>query len=1160
MRSERVAELFRVRERFIRSVHLERDFRDANALRGYVITPHGRAGLNRLAEGLAPESGQRAWRITGDYGSGKSSFALALAHLLSNRDSRLPEQLRQVVDFRRIGGRPNLFPILVTGSRAPLAVAIVAAIRRSLEETSGRGKPAKVLEHARSLEATSAKTIPSDAKVLQLIEDLGAYLTSTSKASGILLIVDELGKFLEFAAMHPDRQDVYFLQALAEAATRSQQIPLFVVGILHQGFNAYADHLSEHAQREWEKVAGRFEEMVFDQPLEQTSTLVADALGVRTDALPGFIARQAREDMDSAVAMGWYGPSAPAKGLRDLAPRLYPLHPTVLPVLARLFHRFGQNERSLFSFLFSSEPSGLRSFAEQSTTADGFYRIHHLYDYARVCFGQRLSVQSYRSHWNHIESVVESFPVDGSADIRVLKTIGLLNLIDTQPLLASDVAIHLSVAAEQSKSDVVKVALRRLQKEKRVIHYRGAGGGYCLWPHTSVNLDKAYRDAERAISPTPRVASLIESTVDPRPLVARRHYIETGNLRYFRVRYAAVSDLPRCIEEPLGQADGMILVALCETPQERDEAMSFARSAPLADRPEVLVAIPAPLSTLRGLVLEAQRWEWVATHVPELGNDRYAAEEVSRQVAASRRALNDRVQAFLGLGKSTASTELLWFRQHRAVPIENGLLLLRKLSTFCDEIFDQAPRVKNELLNRHDLSSAAAAARMRLIERLLSSPTLPLLGMDETKKPPEMSMYLSVLKHGGLHRETTRGFDVLEPLADSDELNLLPALGRIFKLLTSNPDGRVRVTAVFAELARPPYGVRAGLAPLLLAAFAAIHEEEVAFYSNDAFVRRISGQDFMRLVKSPESFEIQFCRVTGVRAVLFAQLSALLNADRPEQRADSLLDVVRTLCVFAAQLPTFTHKTRRLTATAIAVRDALIAAREPANLIFRDLPKACGFEPFRSDASAADRVVRDFVSALKTSLEELKAAYPEMLQRMKEALASAFDSPGSFDDVRRRLASTADRLLSGLFEPKLKAFCLRLQDRALGETEWLESLGSFICEKPPAKWFDADVDQFCEELQRMVGQFRRVEAAAFSNSPNGSSAIRVAVTLADGNDLQRVVYLNESEEARASVLEAQVANLFTSERRVALVGALRAIWKELRVSPDVPSELKGGRT
>ncbi len=48
---------------------------------------------------------------------------------------------------------------------------------------------------------------------------------------------------------------------------------------------------------------------------------------------------------------------------------------------------------------------------------------------------------------------------------------------------------------------------------------------------------------------------------------------------------------------------------------------------------------------------------------------------------------------------------------------------------------------------RRKLSSAAVAARMRLIERVLDNATEDYLGMDASKKPPEMSMYLSALRH-----------------------------------------------------------------------------------------------------------------------------------------------------------------------------------------------------------------------------------------------------------------------------------------------------------------------------------------------------------------------------------------------------------------------------
>ena len=79
MPEKRISDLFNIGNRFLRSTHLERDFEDPSALLGYVVTDFTRSCLGRVANGLEPRSGQRAWRMTGDYGAGKSSFALLCA-------------------------------------------------------------------------------------------------------------------------------------------------------------------------------------------------------------------------------------------------------------------------------------------------------------------------------------------------------------------------------------------------------------------------------------------------------------------------------------------------------------------------------------------------------------------------------------------------------------------------------------------------------------------------------------------------------------------------------------------------------------------------------------------------------------------------------------------------------------------------------------------------------------------------------------------------------------------------------------------------------------------------------------------------------------------------------------------------------------------------
>src|ERR1700722_17339419 len=128
----KIADLFATQGRFLRSAHLERDFYDPSALQGYVVTPDIRDSIDRISAALNPKSGQRAWRLTGDYGSGKSSFALLLAHLLSGRATELPVAVKRGVDIKKFGSGNGLLPVLITGSREPLTAALVRGLVRAL--------------------------------------------------------------------------------------------------------------------------------------------------------------------------------------------------------------------------------------------------------------------------------------------------------------------------------------------------------------------------------------------------------------------------------------------------------------------------------------------------------------------------------------------------------------------------------------------------------------------------------------------------------------------------------------------------------------------------------------------------------------------------------------------------------------------------------------------------------------------------------------------------------------------------------------------------------------------------------------------------------------------------------------------------------------------
>lgn len=1150
MRKNDLLSLIRPSERFLRSADLTRDYNDPHALEGYYLTPFTRQCLARIGEGLAPHSSRRSWRLTGQYGTGKSSFGLLLASSLRDASQRLPKPLlREVGNLLPAVVRGDTYlPVLVVGSREPMALAVLRSLAATLAEQPVRGRKSDLEQEIISL-LEKAQPVSED-RLVSIIEQASAKMVTSGKAKGLVLILDEVGKFLEYAALNPDRQDIYLLQRLAESANRSGKHPILLICFLHQGFNAYASELSVTSQREWEKVAGRLEEIVFEQPLDQVATIVASALNTQIQKLPDTIRKQAAASMDQATFLGWYGTASSKKTLRENAPCLFPIDPMVLPVLIRTFQRFGQNERSLFSFLLSFEPLGLRAFCSNTPVYQAHpYRLHHFYDYIRFNFGHRLAVASYRSRWSVIESTIESFQSPEPLDHMVLKTVGILNVLQADDISPTEEAIQWAIAGSKKDGHAqVSSVLTNLRK-RGVIHYRGHAKSYCLWSYTSVDIEARYDEAKRQIDKLPQVSATILDKLDTRPIVARRHYINTGNLRYFQVLYCPASELIDRLSESHNQSDGTIFVPLCENEREHQQALAVALRYKNSPNRLFLIAVPQPLQKLSSNVLESFRWDWVMSHTPELNHDAYAREEVSRYQNRAANNLQKAIQDYISLNRLGGRSSLTWMYNGKKLSIASGRALLTRLSDLCDQIYVQAPRIQNELINRHNLSSAAAAARMRLVELMFTNADKAMLGFTSDKNPPEKSMYLSVLQEAQLHRKASGRWQITDP-PENDPCHMRPALERIREIIKEKPDTRIPIDKVIRELRQAPYGLRDGLIPLLLALIAITNEQEVAFYKKGTFLSELHQEAFLQLTKSPQDFEIQYCKIEGVRSDLFKKLTELLELKPATEAAQiELLDITRNLCIFVAQLPEYTRNTKRLSKHALAVREVILAAQEPIRMIFHDLPTACGCAKFFMGTQAFGREAQQFTKTLKMALEELRLAFSELQSRQRTAIRKEFGyEDQGFSRTRREVAARAESLLLHVTEPKLKAFCFRLLDENMPENDWLESVGSLLSLRPPQRWHDEEEDTFDRELPAYVGRFLRAESIMFlaTKGNRGGGGLRIAVTQADGQEKQEVMHINADDEAQLHKLEQDITKLIGKNKRLGLAAASRAIWSQLK--------------
>lgn len=79
-----ISELIQVNTHYTRSINMERDINSQAVVEAYIPTSRALRTLDTMADAFLSGEKPRAWSLVGPYGSGKSSFAVFLAHLLSN--------------------------------------------------------------------------------------------------------------------------------------------------------------------------------------------------------------------------------------------------------------------------------------------------------------------------------------------------------------------------------------------------------------------------------------------------------------------------------------------------------------------------------------------------------------------------------------------------------------------------------------------------------------------------------------------------------------------------------------------------------------------------------------------------------------------------------------------------------------------------------------------------------------------------------------------------------------------------------------------------------------------------------------------------------------------------------------------------------------------
>lgn len=1038
-----LSDIVQISPQYQRSIRVDADIGRADALSGYICHATAAAVVDGMCRQLSGTN-QRSFTWTGPFGGGKSSLAVTLASTL-HPDKSLRSRARKALHLESKPAFDRAFPVRkgwllvpAVGRRSSVVADLHASLRRAQgRNVDGRSKPTTQSLIAELLE--EAKTRPHD---------------------GVLVIIDEMGKFLEASALGFG-DDVYFFQELAEAAARSEG-RLVVVGVLHQSFAQYSARLGIDTRDDWAKIQGRYIDLPFVAASDEVVELIGRAIEAKEQ--PQWMTKAS---IAIAEAIRTRRPAVGQHFAKALE-ACWPLHPAMAALLGPISKRqFGQNERSTFGFLSSVEPYGFRSYLNSTLKSEAtWYRPSDYWDYLRSNLEPAILASPDGHRWSQaVEAVDRAEAKTGDALlVTMIKNIAVIDLFRNGSGLAADAAV-ISCLFYPRPPEELEAALQRLSALK-VALFRSYTGAWSVFEGSDFDIDAAIAQALAASSGVDYAQ--LAQLMGLHPVVAKRNYHETGSMRWMELLLCSIEQAEKIAAnfQPKKGEFGAFILALPSKGMKPREARVRAQACSKLRPWPVMVGIPENHARIAELSAELVALEQVKDR-HELSGDAVARREVHARLAATRADLEDQLQAAVSLAKWHDGTDQI---------AEPGSKLSPIASSLAEDIFGDSPPVWSELVNRDNVSSNSVKARRDLLHAMINAEGQEALGFEGF--PAERGLYETLLRSTGLHRQDASGAWRFMP-PDDEFAEGFKSLWNATRALFSDTDARVGAHEIYKMWSAPPFGMKLGIQPVVLAAFLLAHKANVAVYKDGMFVPRLTDFDIDECLQDPNRFSLRWVAIDEDKSRILEGISKLLAEIGENAGAADPLEAARGLVAMVFNLPEWARRTSRLGETAREIRDMLLKASDPHKVLFVDLASLLG----ASDGEA-------YIKALRAPLQELAGAYSKMLAEIEAEMLAALDaSLDDLDALRQRARSVSG--ISGDFQTD--GFATRLANYD-GSRSSLEGILSMAAEKPPRDWIDRHIDGAILELAKFARRFRESEAfAAVQGRKAHTEAIAVVI-------------------------------------------------------------------
>ena len=1030
--------------------------------------------VERFTAGLAGAKSGRILSITGPYGSGKSTMAAFINGLVSPDNSpewnrahgilkkEFSDMAKTLVNARKEAGvhKKGLIRCTVTAKQEPVSATILRALEDGIKNYFGERAPKEFSEFTILQKGIKDlkhnKVMPAD----QIID----LVVKVCKVAHTIIIIDEFGKNIEYFTNAEDQQsDLFLLQQLAEMSGKNRKILLSIMTLQHMAFEEYVSGASTKQKREWAKIQGRFEDIPFANSPDQTRQLISNTIQ-HTKKTSNFrkINNWAKTKTEQLKKIG-VGNDFDSSVIAEC----YPLEPLALEILPELCSRYGQHERTLLSFLSNAGQHTVATFIEENYWNDNtppVMGIDKLYDYFVSGTGMIHSSSMQITRLMEIETIIRDSHGLTDTELKILKVIGILNLIGRSGYLRASAQVIQYAVEDKNK------ALEKLEK-KSIITYRSHADEYRIWHGTDIDIAMKLDLYRKRYQKTSLTDMLSDSMVLD-PIIAARHSITKGTMRIFERHFTNESSI---ITLDAG-SDGVVIYTVGNS------------TVPECKKPIITVSAKNT-DNLKRAVTEVLTLKNILNEDNDVKDDWVVRKELEERLSDANIRLYQEFEISYG-------SKTKWMYNDTVMNGTPSSIV----SQVCDEVYHDTPIVYNEMINKTVLSTQGTGARRLLLERMLANTNQPKFGIEGYG--PERAVYEALFFKNKIHviQSDQRKWELRNPKSKT----VKPVWDAIRNAI-EKAKGRITMSEIYNITQQAPYGMRVGPASIFTIAIILLHKHHIALYEHGTYAPVLSIEIVERMLKNPVHFELKYFRNTPSKQKM---LKSVIQ-DFQINSEGSVLDVVSHLVRAVSALPPYVKQTKKLPKTVTALRDAILKATEPDTLLFDAIPLALGFDSvITKDTKSIPKFSKSLVNATMT----LQNAFSETITDLKKLL---FDATGT--ENRAKLSEASRIMLSSVTDEKMRKFLVAVSTDALERNEdWINYVAMSITDSPMINWTDRERDMFENNLKEISAKFQNLASIHFAKASQNfvKPSYQLTLTHANGHENKNVISVRPEQQKK----------------------------------------------